>query len=123
PNSPPAPEAPADALKQTHSRRKRRWLRWLFKLLFAFLLFGALVIAIFTYIFSQSDIPRQLVVGVIQRQLGLRMAADDVRVGWLGRATLDEVALALPLAEEAFFQVPRMEVDITALPLVLLGWS
>jgi hypothetical protein len=98
-------------------RRKRRWLR---RVIVAVLLVLVLSIGAGQFILW-SDFPRNLVVRSLERQLGLRIEARSLSTGWFGRTTLRDVTAALPLADEIFFTVPRMDVSHTSLVRMIFG--
>src|SRR5437763_701229 len=102
--------------KSQISNPMRRWIR---RILLGLLLVILLVIAT-TQVVLLSDYPRRLVVGLVQRQLGLRVQATALSTGWFGHTTLRDVKLSLPLAEESFLEVPRMEVTHTWLAKLAL---
>jgi len=69
-----------------------------------------------------TDMPRNWVLGAIQQKLQLRVSAASMETGWGGKTSLSEVTLALPLAQEAFLQTPRLAVDHTPLLKLFLGF-
>ncbi len=105
----PAPSRPVAA---------RRWLRVLLAIVALLVL---LVIA--AQIAFLTDLPRNLVVDAVQKQLGLRLSAQSLSTGFFGHTTLDDVTLTLPLAERAFLSVPVLKLRHTWLPLLLVGKS
>src|SRR5688500_18461058 len=98
-------------------RRTRRWLR---RTVVAILLVLVLSVGAGQFILW-SDFPRNLVVTTLERQLGLRVEARSLSTGWFGRTTLRDVTAALPLADEIFFTVPRMDVSHTSLVRMIFG--
>jgi len=67
-----------------------------------------------------TDLPRNLVLSGLERQLGLRVNASSMQTGWIGRSNLDDVTLALPLVEESFLQVPHLKIKHSTLFSLLL---
>ena len=93
----PTPEVAAPRRKP-----RRRWAR---RILVALLILIALV-AVVTQVVLWTDFPRKLVLGLVEKELGLRVEAASLSTGWLGHTTLRDVRLSLPLkADEAFFDV------------------
>ena len=93
--------------------------RRLFRILLALLIL-VVVALIAVQIILWTDLPRRIIVSRLQQQLGLRIEARSLSTGWLGNTSLRDVKLSLPLADESFLDVPRMEIGHTALlPLAL----
>lgn len=122
PNAPaPAPAAeqrdqPAPPPAPRRHRKRRFVLRAL--LVIALLLILA-VVAI--QVVLMTALPRSLVIGAIQQQLGLRMEAATLRAGWFGNTSLTDVKIGLPLADTSVVTVPALRVKHTWLPLLLIG--
>jgi len=70
-----------------------------------------------------TDLPRNLVVNTLEKQLGLRITVKSLSTGWLGHTTLHDVTLALPLADKAFLNVPTLELKHSPLPWLILTGS
>ncbi len=70
-----------------------------------------------------TDWPRRIALAQLQKQLGLKIDAKSMSLGWTGRTTLQNVQVSLPLATQALLTVPTLKVKITAPPLLLLGVS
>src|SRR5438067_6844048 len=85
---------------------------WLRRILIALLVLVAVAL-LTTQIVLWTDYPRHLVINVLQQQLGLRVQASGLSTGWFGHTTLTDVKLSLPLADESFLDVPRMDVTHT----------
>lgn len=100
-------------------RRRRHWLRRIVVGVVALLLLIALAVQIVLW----TNIPRNLVLSLLQKQLGLRVTADSLSTGWLGNTDLRNVSLSLPLADKAFFVAPHMKVKHTTLFGLLLTRS
>ena len=116
-----SPDADRDADKGSRSaggredghrphRRRRRLLRVAIVLL---VLLAIVVVAVQLVLWS--NIPRNLVLAQLQSQLGLRVTCESLSTGWLGNTRLRNVTLGLPMAEQAFLDMPRMEVKHTSL--------
>ncbi|MGH7214333.1 MAG: hypothetical protein ACREIT_06175, partial [Tepidisphaeraceae bacterium] len=108
------PSSPSS--KRPAPRRKRHWL-W--RTLFALLIL-LVVLVVVVQVVLRGDTPRRVVVAQVQNALGVRMTARSVDTGWFGRTTLRDVTLSLPLADESFVRVERMEVSHTSLPVMLV---
>ncbi|HEV8604124.1 MAG TPA: hypothetical protein VGQ99_02085 [Tepidisphaeraceae bacterium] len=78
------------------------------------------IIGVAVQLILTTDLPRNLVVSGLESQLGLRVTASSMETGWMGGSTLDDVTLALPLAEESFLQVPRLKIRHSTLFSLLL---
>src|SRR5687768_11095744 len=105
-----------DISSSVEFRMKRRWL----KRIFYALLLGVVLAIIVVQVIMWTDWPRQLVLRMVQQQLGLRVEAAALSTGWLGNTTLRDVRLSLPLADESFLDMPTMRVQHTALlPLII----
>ncbi len=98
-------------------RRKRHWiLRTLLVLLILII-----VIALVVQIVLWTDIPRGLVIGQVEKNLGLRVNARSLSTGWLGHTVLHDVDLGLPLSDKTFLKVPTMKVHTNTLFGLMLG--
>ena len=95
---------------------RRPVLRFLFIFLLL-LLAGAVVVQVILW----TSVPRQMVLGRLEEQLGLRVTAGSLSTNWLGHTTLKEVTLSLPLAEHALVEVPELRVWHTTLLGLLAG--
>src|SRR4051812_10174366 len=112
------PTARAAAAKKVRKPRSRL-ARWTLRL---FILAIALMVAIIVclQVILWTDIPRKLVLSKLQAVLGLRVEAPRMSIGWWGNTTLEDVKISLPLAQQSFLDVPRMEVTHTSLPMIML---
>jgi hypothetical protein len=109
----------ANVLNPPGSGRRRRWiLRGLVSLLVL-----VIAIAIIGEILFATQIPQDLVLSLVQKQLGLRMSAKSLSTGWGGRTTLEEVTISLPLADRPFLTVGELEIQHTWLPWILISRS
>ncbi len=96
--------------------------RWTLRVSLAVL--GLLVVgAVTVQAVLMTDVPKRIVLGQLQKQLGLKVSAATLRTGWGGTTNLSNVTLALPLAGESFLDVPKMTVRHTSLPMLLLTRS
>jgi uncharacterized protein involved in outer membrane biogenesis len=94
--------------------------RWTKRILLSLAILLVLIVAIVQVIFW-SDLPKNLVIDIVQRQLKLRLDADSLSTGWLGNTTLRNVTLTLPLEEDSFVTVPEMRVSHTSPLGVVFG--
>lgn len=108
-----------EATTSATPRRRRRVLKWLG--LGVLLLVLAAVVTVQMVLWS--DYPRRLVVAQLERELGLRVEAGALETGWFGHTRLQDVTIALPLADDAFFRAPVMKVEHTSLIPLLLGYA
>jgi hypothetical protein len=54
-------------------------------------------------------------------QLGLDVRAESFSLGWGGGATLGAVSIRMPLRDDVVFAADRVKVELSAVPLLLLG--
>src|SRR3954462_8887729 len=97
-SSDPADGGAATVTTPPRARARRHFFprRWSLRLL----LLAALLIVIgvvATQLVLWSNVPRDLVLRQLQKQLGLRVSAASLTTGWLGNTQLHDVAIALPL--------------------------
>ncbi|HEV8291675.1 MAG TPA: hypothetical protein VGP94_07110, partial [Tepidisphaeraceae bacterium] len=112
------PSRPSAVIKPA-ARRRTRYKHWLLRLIMLAILVIAIV-GVAIQLILTTDLPRNLVVSGLEKQLGLRVTASSMTTSWFGRSTLDDVTLALPLAEESFLQVPRLQIRHSTLFSLLL---
>jgi hypothetical protein len=88
-----------------------------------FLAVAALFVLIFiaAEIILATDLPRNLVISIVEKQLGLRITARSLSTGIFGHTTLDDVTATLPLSDKAFLSIPLLKLDHTWLPGILFG--
>ncbi len=104
---------------RTHRSSLRRWA-----IRIGIALAGLLIlIFIVGEIIFLTDLPRNLVVNSLQKQLGLKIGVKSLSTGWLGNTTLHDVAITLPLADRAFLDVPEMRIKHSSLPWLILTGS
>jgi hypothetical protein len=116
-DSQPEPAAVRPATRRLGRVLPRSWaLRGL--ILLALLL---VVVAVVTQVVLSTNIPRDLVLSQLQRQLGLRVEAASLSTSWLGNTRLRDVTIALPLSDESLVRVPSMRVKHNS--LLGLAWS
>lgn len=106
--SPPARQSPA-----ARRRRGRGW-SWLLRVAIGLVVL-LLLIALVVQVVLWSDIPRNLVLKQLEKQLGLRVGAAALTTGWSGNTQLRDVSIALPLSDDALLTVPEMRVKHTSL--------
>src|SRR5205814_9738892 len=114
------PSRPSAVIKPARTRLRRQRIR---DFLLRFLMIAIVVVALLgvaVQIILTTDLPRNLVVSGLERQLGLRVTASSMQTGWIGRSNLDDVTLALPLVEESFLQVPHLKIKHSTLFSLLL---
>src|SRR5947209_1349232 len=105
----------------TSDRRRHRVRRWFFRLALIVVILLILA-AIAVQIVLWTTVPKSLVVGQVEKGMGLRMGVTGLATGWLGHTSMSGVKIALPLQEQSFFEVPSMKVKHTNLLGILLGW-
>lgn len=111
----------AEVIQQTPPPApRRRKKHWVLRIFVALVVLVALV-AVAVEIVFKTDLPRSIVIGQVEKQLGLRVAAKTLSTGWMGHTELHEVTLGLPLVERAFVNVPVMKVKNSSLFGLLLG--
>jgi hypothetical protein len=108
----PAPPAERRPAEPTRGRRRggRRLLHALIGLVVLLL-----VLALVVQIVLWTNVPRNLVLKQLEKQLGLRVGAASLTTGWSGNTQLRDVSIALPLSDEALLTVPEMRVKHTSL--------
>src|SRR5437762_11963116 len=111
-----APDHPSSVEKP---RRRRRWLRWFFGLAITLAIILVIVI-VAVQIALSTNLPKRLVLGQLEKAMGLHVQAEAMSVGWLGHTSLRNVTLSLPLAEQSLLDVPQLDVQHTNLPLIAL---
>ncbi len=105
------------------SRTRRSSLRrWTLRVAVVLGILIILILIAAQIIFS-TNLPRNLVVNALQKQLGLRITVHSLSTGWLGHTTLHDVAITLPLSDKAFLNVPELEIKHSPLPWLLLTGS
>ncbi len=67
-----------------------------------------------------SNLPSRIVLRQLQAETGLRITAGSLKTGWLGRTSLRDVTISLPLDSQPLAEIPSLEVRHTALPMILL---
>lgn len=114
------PTPPAE-LHDAPPPRRHRLRKWLARISVAVLALLVLIIIIIQIVLWTS-LPKSIVVGQVENGLGLRMAVERLSTNWLGHTAMGGVKIALPISEQAFFDVPEMRVKHTNLIGLLLGW-
>src|SRR6185436_10437233 len=113
------PSRPGAVITPAKPRRRHRVKHWLLRLVMLIILIIAIV-GVAIQLILTTDVPKNLVVSGLEKQLGLRVTASSMTSAWFGRSTLDDVTLALPLAEESFLTVPQLKIKHTTLFALLL---
>jgi len=98
------------------------WKRWLWRILFGAAITVALILIAGQIIFA-TNLPRNIVVDVVEKSLGLRVKAESLSTSWAGNSSLRGVSFSLPLAENAFVEFPNLEISHTNIAWILLGGS
>lgn len=97
-------------------KKKKRWFLRLFLTLIVLLI--AIVITV--QIVLGTSYPKKLVIGQVERALGLSVQAKSFSTGWFGHTVLHDVTLSLPLADQAFLTIPELRVEHSTLPMIAL---
>lgn len=117
----PQPAPPAERRDPAPPPRRHRVRKWLAR--FSAVVLALLVLIIIVIqIVLWTNLPKSIVVGQVENGLGLRMAVGSLSTNWLGHTSMGDVKIALPISEQAFFDVPEMRVKHTNLIALLLGW-
>ncbi len=95
----------------------RRWTR---RILFTLVAFVVVLIVAVQIVLS-TNLPRNVLISTLERQLGLRVTASSLSVGWFGHTTVKDVTLALPLSDQSFLKAEELSVRNTTIPCLLLG--
>jgi hypothetical protein len=98
----------------------RRWLR---RISIALGVLAALLVllVIVVQIVLWTPLPRRIAIGLVEKQLGLRIATSKLSIGWFGSTELDDVTLGLPMAADSFLTVKSLKVKNTSLIGLALG--
>ena len=94
-------------------------LRWLLRISLILLALIVVVIIVGQIVLS-TNVPKRIVLSEVQKQLGLRVSAEDVSTGWFGHTTLSNVTVGLPLESDNFLTMPTLKVTHTWLPLIVV---
>src|SRR5437870_10910745 len=113
------PSKPSAVIKPATRRHPHRYRNWLVRILMIAIAVIAIV-GVAIQLILTTDLPKNLVVSGLEKQLGLRVSASSMSTAWLGRSTLEDVTLALPLAEESFLSVPQLKIRHSTLFSLLL---
>ena len=96
--------------------------RWLLRIFMIVLVLLVLLIAVVQGVLW-SDLPRQVAVSQLQRQLGVSVRIDELAVGWFGTTEAHRVRVAAPLSADPVAALPTLRIEHTALPMLMLGRS
>jgi hypothetical protein len=94
--------------------------RWFFRIVIGFAVLIAVVIAV-VQIVLWSPLPKRIVLQQIEKELGLRITADSLSTGWLGKSELTNVSLGLPLSSQDFLKVKTLKIQHSSLIGLALG--
>ncbi|MCC7351739.1 MAG: hypothetical protein IT446_14355 [Phycisphaerales bacterium] len=94
--------------------------RWLYRILIGLGVLVVLVVVGVQIVFW-SNLPRNLAIPIAERQLGLRIQVDGLSTGWFGHTTLNDVKLAMPLADQSFLEIKQIKVSHTSVFGIIFG--
>src|SRR3982751_1796892 len=103
-------DAPTNPTRKPSRLRRLIPRRWPGRIFLAVVLLLILALIV-TQIILWTNVPRDLVLRQLERQLGLRISAASLSTSWLGNTDLRDVPISLPLANESFVTVPAMRVE------------
>ena len=83
--------------------------RWTVRILIGLATLIVLV-AVAVQLVLWSQLPKNLILPQVEKQLGLEIKAGRMTTGWLGYTTLSDVSVSLPLAQKAFLNVPTLKL-------------
>lgn len=93
--------------------------RWPLRLLLVFVLLITLAL-IAVQLVLRSDLPRRLVIEAVEARTGLQVDAASLDTGWLGRTTIRDLTISLPLANQPLLDVPELRAEHAGLLRFLL---
>lgn len=93
----------------------RRWILLLIAVVIV--LAGA---AISAHVILRGDLPRRLVVDVLQRETGLRIEARELVTTWRGATTVRDLSATLPFETEPFITLPEIRLSHASLLRLLV---
>jgi hypothetical protein len=82
----------------------------------------AAVVAVGGTLILRSDWLGERILARASEQLGLDVRAGSFSLEWGGGATLGDVSVRMPLRDDVVFRADQMEAELSAVPLLLLGW-
>ena len=94
--------------------------RWLLRISIIFAILIVVVIAI-VQVVMWSPLPKRIVLQQIEKGLGLRISADALSTGWLGKSELTNVSIGLPLSDSDFLKVKSLKIQLNNLISLALG--
>jgi hypothetical protein len=94
--------------------------RWLIRISIGVAALIVLVIVVVQLVLW-SSLPKKIVLGQIEKELGLRISADSLSAGWFGNAELTNVTLGLPLQSSSFLTVKSLKIKLNSLIGLALG--
>jgi len=80
-------------------------------------------VAVIAHFVLQSAWLHELILARVSSQTGLTVTAESLKVGWGGRTTIREVAVKMPLKNEAILTADRIALRHEILPLLVLRRS
>lgn len=97
----------------------RRWVARFFVLLLIVAVTGAVA----AHFVLRSDLPRRIVLNVLQQETGLRIEAGRLQTGWRGHTSVHDLTVALPLETDPFMRASQINVSHSTLLHLLLTRS
>jgi hypothetical protein len=97
----------------------RKWILRIVVCAVVLALFAAAAIQVVLW----TDLPRQWVLGHLSTRLGIKISAGSFSTSWSGTTTVKDIALHLPIEQDAFLTVNQITLSHRALPLMLLTRS
>lgn len=71
----------------------------------------------------RSDLPRQWILRAASETLGLDVTAGSLSVGWIGRTSIRDLAVAAPLSDEQVLRVEAIDLSHRSIPLLVVTRS
>jgi hypothetical protein len=94
--------------------------RWSLRILIGIAALIVLVIVIVQLVLW-SSLPKNIVMGQIEKELGLRISADSLHTSWFGKTELTNVSLGLPLESSSFLTVKSLRIKHNSLLGLAIG--
>lgn len=85
-------------------------IRWTLRIFIAVAILLA-ILALGVQLVLSTDLPRQQVLAVLERETGLRVEAADLNTGWGGGSDVTDLRVFLPLADEPFLTAAAVRVS------------
>lgn len=94
--------------------------RHLFRKILIGLGIAILVLIIAVQIVLSSSLPKTIILGAIEKSLGLKAEAAGVKTGWWGHTSVTDVKLTIPLEDGPFLETKEIRVSHSALLMMLI---